>query len=738
MAEPSSFTALIHMTGDSYARLMRGKTLDPLADEIARVITDGSDDVVVFKYLKQDQALFVHFCFLYNMSLDSILEHPGVSAAFAIASFKDLPVPDRAVISLDANNFESSGFSAGFIIDPSGYQRDDELDAADAEAFGALIRKYFYQLSEVFVAKGALWHGDTRVVDGKLKRKIDRHLDAHRLRVAKERVPTATPLRPVRLCDGFFYNGHVVIFKDGPTLHALPQLDPLTFRQTAYGAADAEHVVIGSKVQKTDPDRFKVLAKGETVFYAGGDHVYDRSLAVVPRADAKTFKLVHPAFARDSESWYDCLGTALPGVSNHVRIDDTLGYYWLCLLWSEQSIYLGANRLPLDVQSCELIRSQVLQQDVRLLGLFWFRDRQGDCIISLLRTDLNVRRTTTPELVWDEEKARVNPKDLTATERAWRALCHATKEGIKDDRSGRAFIASFDTWLAADFEHRWQESPHDFDLWQGINRYFECCRQAAEFRKILDLYGRVEDEAWVNPSVFHHTAYAFLAMDNPDRAVEEIRRGVIYGSRSADRLFTDPDLASLAGREGVERLKETLALFDTSGSRLARCPLPSGLLDRISRETPERLRPDSVRRVLSHFFVPNRRVRERLHAAGAIELARYERLLADFFNEATLGFYVRHNTHEHYTAWGDVPRIHPAVHMVVARDFYAEGLFWLNQAPDSSSRRYEFVWAAVAIRRAKVAVASQEKWKDDPVWQQISADATSALLVDLDQDAAAA
>jgi len=49
---------------------MRGKTLDPLADEIARVIADGSDDVVVFKYLKQDQALFVHFWFLYDMSLN--------------------------------------------------------------------------------------------------------------------------------------------------------------------------------------------------------------------------------------------------------------------------------------------------------------------------------------------------------------------------------------------------------------------------------------------------------------------------------------------------------------------------------------------------------------------------------------------------------------------------------------------------------------------------------------------
>ena len=64
MSQPCFFIALIHLTGDAYSRLMRSQTLEPLANAIAHIVTDGRSDVVVFKYLEKEQALFVHYFFL--------------------------------------------------------------------------------------------------------------------------------------------------------------------------------------------------------------------------------------------------------------------------------------------------------------------------------------------------------------------------------------------------------------------------------------------------------------------------------------------------------------------------------------------------------------------------------------------------------------------------------------------------------------------------------------------------
>src|SRR5579872_4723056 len=581
MSQPSSFTTYIRMTDQAYARLLRAKTLDPLAASIARIVTDGLSDAVMFKYLKEEQALFIHYWFSYHERLDDIIENPDITTILNIAAFKDIAAPDRAAISLDAPNFKISGPAAGFVIEPDGFRRDDTFDGAEIERFDTLINKYFFKLSERFATGDALWHTNSKVLDRKLWRKVERHLEAHRLNLTRERLPNATPLQPVRLCNHFHYNGHFVLFA-WQTLHPLPQLDASTFRQTTYGAADARHVVVGHRVLRTDPAQFKVLNLGETIFYKDAERVYNADLKPVPDADPKTFKLVHGAFARDSKRWYDSSGFPLDDVGDRATIDDRLHFHGLCLLWGERSIYLGSHRLPIDAASCRLIQAEKNDWQAPFKGVVWLRDKDGDCIVSLLfvpdgKPRFEVKRTTAPERLWDEETA--SQPASSAAPSPTRALRDAMRERADDVPAREAFVAFFDQWLAAHFEHYWREAPLDSELWQGINNYFYCCWHLGQFQKIIDLHARVETEAWVKPFVFHHTACAYVAVGALDRAVEEIRRGLVYGYARADEFFTDPDLARLAGRDDFERLKAAaLALFDGSRPRRKRWPVPGELL----------------------------------------------------------------------------------------------------------------------------------------------------------------
>jgi hypothetical protein len=711
---------------------MRSGTLEPLANAIAHIVTDGQSDVVVFKYLEKEQALFVHYFFYYRVLLEDMLAASDLSAILNIAAFKDIATPDRAVISLDAVNFKEEGPAAGFVIEPGGSRRNDVFDDIEIDTFDALIGEHFFKFSDEFGAHGAPWRTNSRVLDRKLRRKVDRLLEMHRLRVANERIPDGTPLQPVRLCDHFHYNGHFVVFS-GHTLCALPQLDPRSFRQTPYGAADAQYAVVGHEVIRTDPDRFKMLHKGETIFYKDAEHIYDEQLAPVPGADPKTFKLIHYAFARDSKRWYSG-SVPLDDVGNHAKIDDALYFRDLCLLSGEQSMYLGASRLPLDASSCRLIRSEKFGNHPPFKGLLWFADKDGDCIVSKVIVPrgepiVEVRRTSDPERLWEEIKPQSRPPESAAT-----ALYNAMPEHADDPQTQGAFVAFFDEWLAANFERYRREGILDDYLWQGINNYFYCCWHLGKPQKIIDLYAKVEAEAWVKPMVFHHTACAFVAVDKLDRAVGEIRRGIIFGYTRANEFFTDPDLARLSGREDFERLKAaTLPLFDGSAPRRRQAPVPGELLRHVLSDIPERLQEDYVKTILSNFFVPGSEDRAQLKTEDAIDMPGYEETLAEFFNHVTLGEHLQ-RAYDTYSAWGDLPGIHPAAHLIAASSFLREGFFWVDQGAELlPTDRTEFKWAMIALRRAKKALAADPKWTDDPAWRKVSADPTLGLLLDLAQ-----
>ncbi|MBU4610045.1 hypothetical protein IMZ29_05665 [Achromobacter sp. GG226] len=85
-----------------------------------------------------------------------------------------------------------------------------------------------------------------------------------------------------------------------------------------------------------------------------------------------------------------------------------------------------------------------------------------------------------------------------------------------------------------------------------------------------------------------------------------------------------------------------------------------------------------------------------------------------------------YDARSHYTVWGDLPGLHPGVHLIAASALYAEGLFWMDQG--AQGLRREFLLAQHALRRAR-DLAREPRWANDPAWQALVQDRLYASWV---------
>ncbi|MBU4610046.1 hypothetical protein IMZ29_05670 [Achromobacter sp. GG226] len=577
MSEPCSFTALVHMTPPAFAAMMRSKALEPLAEAIAASVTDGLDDVVVFKYLKKEQALVVHCYFHYDRPLEDLLAQPEIEAILKAVQVKDLEGVDRAVISHDANNFLASPPSAGFAIRPGTCAREDGFDAATLARFDAVQDAHFFKIADQFQRQDRPWFTSSRIVDPALRRKIERKLQARRQAIAKSQLPNATLLQPVRLFADYHYNGHLVLWRDHGALVPLPGVDPYTLKQTAYGVADATQVVVRGQVVRTDPARFKAVGSQAATFYVCPDGVLDTEARRIPGADPATFTVQGP-FGRDQYRWYRRDGQVIEDAGPGGHVDDSLYFMPFILLLGSGAVYLGESRLPVDAASCEVIRKRALRRDPRVGALLWLRDKAGDVIVSCwgrFGGDMTpeVQRRADPEAAWAQAEAH------------WHALLDApdpidrlraeVKQAQAQGGDVEAFAAFFADWAAHHREAVWREDPYNSFFWEGLEQYAHSLLGQGQAEPLLACFEAVKAEAWRWPSILEPVALACLVMGRPDDALAAVRRGAWSSFHLASRLLARPEFADLVARDDAADLRSLAEyLRESPGSKPA---LPASL-----------------------------------------------------------------------------------------------------------------------------------------------------------------
>lgn len=294
MSEPSLLTALIPMSKEAYAGLLKAAA-PSFARAVADLVINNGDDWLIFRYLKTEQAFYLAFVFRWEDRVEDIIQRPYFEALLGAAAVMAPDARGRVLISAGALNFMAEEIDAAFTLTASGVERSDLVDNTEKTAFDRLLNKYLFATKpSERTYQEAMQKPST--LDPVIKKKALALLEDHRCKVALERVPNATPLQPVRLFERYHTNGHFMVFRQaGHGMMPLVGFDPATTVQRPWGACDARHVAVRGHVIETDPAKFRVInmpgCEGDA-FYRDDVSVYSPDCRRIEGADPKTFKFV--------------------------------------------------------------------------------------------------------------------------------------------------------------------------------------------------------------------------------------------------------------------------------------------------------------------------------------------------------------------------------------------------------------------------------------------------------------
>ena len=736
MTEPSLLTAFVPMQATAYARWLRGPAGQSFAEAAASIIVNGHEDYLILRYLKSEQAVYLAYVFRWADQPEDIMERPYFKDLLGASSLMEVGARGRILISPGAMNFLADGVEAAFTLTHDGPLRDDICPQAELAQFDDLLNTHVFGVN-IGEAPYQDAVRNPRILDPKLRKKVDALLEAHRQKVALERLPQATPLHPVRLFDRYHYNGHFVMFAYQGAIKPVPELDAATCRQQSWGASDASHVAIGGCVIATPPEKFKAYRFGEDLcFFTDGSSIYGPDFKPIAGSDPKTFKLVKARYARDRSHWYTWKGDVLSDVGDDGTVNDALYFLDFTLLIGSTSIYFGRKRLPLDAAST-VVKHIIKRPAGPVAGLIsaWFSDKDGDLIVhgySQSVDELQVVRTTDPDALWKKlGEMPVSPPDSPRRD-ALRAIRSATSETIASDdiKALTEYRHYFETWIAAYGGEFTGPHRYEYEFWSAINNYFYYCWHLKQPDKIIRYYDSVKSNAWWHPDVFHHTACAFVAVGDLDTAMTEVRRALVYGYDKVDSLLSDPDIAVLAKRDDFTKL-----VVYRQQNKDTRTPfLPLELVVHLANlDMDELTRRRLMDRLESRFYVPNDAVISAGFEGRPEDGQRYKTALSKLVNDlatklldAGSGFQAFHKI---YTATSDLDELSPPAHLFGALALYREGLFWVDMKADDSEPRPEFAGAIAALRRMRAALANHLAYADEPAWRALERSAIAGPFI---------
>ena len=627
-------------------------------------------------------------------------------------------------------NFMADEIDAAFTLTPAGAHRDDHVADAEKQRFDALLNTHLFA-SNPYNAPYQEAMRKPSVLDTRIRTSTEALLEVHRARIAIERLPHATPLQPVRLFEGYHYNGHFMVFRAPGGMRPLTGFDAATTVQRPWGASDAHHVAVRGEVIATDPAAFRVTTLPNSdgdAFYRDNKHVYGNDRQVIDGADPKSFKFVAGCYARDKHRWYTVDGAVIDDVGPEGKVDNRLYYYRNAMLISPRSVYMGRHRLAVDAATFEIKRiERVHRPRMSELRMLWFADKAGDGIIhdDFMAFDDSqspvLQRTVTPETLWEELKAKQSPRYAEPHLQAAWALDQVTPKSLEETVDRERFADQAAAFFAEHTDQFLALAPYNDTFWGAVNNYFYACWNLGRHRELLDLYERVRVHAWWKPYIFHHTACAFTATGDLDRAVAEVRLALACGYDKIDAMLADPDLAALAGIERFEKLKAHRDAHKDTRRQF----LPLEVLQSLASRDGDFGRLGIDNTLNNRFYVPGEAHITSVFVGSPETELEYRALLLKVIDDIIRGQLLREDgpprlDDDFYLAIKDIIGVSPACHLIGAVELFAEGWFWVDMKRDDLEPRTEFIAALNALHRMKAALAADASAATDPLWLQVS------------------
>lgn len=541
MSQPLGIIARIEIAEDAYKSYLRSKAVKELAKSMFYTIKHDDKDFYIFQYNKKEQVLSVLIYYHYGNS--ETLKGGDFVSLKAIEPFL---LPDNkgyVVGTHDSLNWVQADFAYAYTLENGVWKDHQKLDRVIYDQLLSDVDKLYKKLDGNFSDKVF----SSRIVDTSIVKKIRNFKEQDRLENLINKLDEASVTKPLYFFGDYYYNGVCLYHRSGK---ALLEIDPRTFVQKPYGAADGSHVVIHGKVLKTDPKKFKKLQKIDTIYYVSEEAVYEGSygFTLMPNADSATFVLKQECVAEDKNYLYIFSKQVLKSDIGEYKIVD-YGYNKAIIVYGKKAVYIDGDKIesvdPLTLERLECVsgKGYVGNDKLGFLVLTW--DKEKTSYTKVLRGQEAERI-----LEIEAEKEETNPKRLSAEEQL-----------IEEIES-------------PNFESEYKEKKYNNYLLRQINNYFYLCfqnwsktRDKTELDKILKIYNIVEETAWANPHLFHHTACVYAVMGDIEKAVQEVRKAYIFGYEYMDKIWEDNDLNVLHSDSIYRQLEETYKIQKKHSTR---------------------------------------------------------------------------------------------------------------------------------------------------------------------------
>lgn len=407
MAEPIALVAKIKISPEKYQQYIKKVAAEPVANYVAEVLFTGLRDFVIFKYLKNESAIF---CFICQDTKDTsaLLKGPIFTAIQKIQPFLDETSEGYILVISNALITKPAVLCYSAVIEGQKIT-EQELGKTWRDQYDKDASKYFFPAVENDFASAY-----SKQLDPLITRQSKSLFNEIQLESIKTAARSASPDQPVKIFEEGFYNGY---FYDGRNFYYLKHSckpnplpgNPLHFddvfekiifddvdikslQKTDYGIADAKSIFVGELRIFTNPKTFKRHRKDETIYYSDDQYVYDEKLNLYKDSDGKTFKLKDSYIGEDKDFIYFAgVQLAKRDIGSYQLYLE--GFYHVNILLYSQQLVRSREKIfdQLDpptftiVTPCEEIFSKYqLPKPTSLVGdcfILHCRDKHGEFII---------------------------------------------------------------------------------------------------------------------------------------------------------------------------------------------------------------------------------------------------------------------------------------------------------------------------------------------------------------------
>ncbi|MDM1496908.1 hypothetical protein HX063_16120 [Myroides odoratimimus] len=610
MAQPVGLLSKIKITDTNYKAFFKTKAVTVISEEMYDCVHYNYQDHYFYQYNKKKEELLC-LAFYNHGNRETLIGNFYQSIKEVV-----LLALDHSFIALTLDAFNWTEVDTYEVLEEDVWNIK-QITKEELAIVQSIALTCSEQFDQPFVEK--LFN--SKIVDSNVVKKVSALQEKHRLANLTTFAKEATPLRPIHLFGNYYYNGKAVFScKSGG--HIYTDIDLATFKPTVYGAADAEHVLFLDKCIKTNPKKFKRVAKYETVYYLSEEGVLDEKGVWIEGSDATTFKLKEDYLAEDSINLYYWGNVVSKSSFSTYRVESYP--YQTDFLITDTAVYYTQYKLEVDAQSFRFLK--------RLEGLaysytgFVGEDKEGLFVYLIEENKGQVIRST--GLSIDQLLQLFQDK---YGNKYWRM---EEDERICLEKPSATYYKEFAKKCKTPWVFYQIKELRDYA--KLIVQKYEDKKDEEELIPFWKIYSLVEPYLWIEADSYKYVTLMYCIEGKQEHALDTLRKAIMYGAFDVMEFFDHPLLSTIQEHEYFLELKEYATQNKPIGYKI---PMQLEILEKLLA-LPQSMYTDGTILWKYHLY-DNVDIEEamREHPQLTDYYTRYITLNTEMFNR----FFKRHN-----------------------------------------------------------------------------------------------